>query len=465
MGTKNRIIIDTDPGVDDILALLLAFCSQKNELQEDELEILLISVTFGNVEVLNCLRNVVSLFHVIEKELEWRKKTGHPEGLEALKRFRPRVALGADEPLADQILMADYFHGVDGLGGIHSSHPHLTPAETWRDLFTTTSASGSPEEKLAVNELQHGDTLFTPVQTSADKEILRLLAENDPDTITIIALGPLTNLARAAATAPETFLRAKEVVVMGGAISTPGNITPVSEFNLHADSIASARLLALTSPTPSSTLPPPPPAPASSPTPPPPPPFLAPYPEPLSRQLRLTLLPLDITNAHVLRRGQVEARLRARAEQGSPLAEWVGAFLGSTLDKVERLRGAVMGEEEEEDGKGGRGGTGEVALSLHDPLCVWYALTKQRVGKDGWSGVEGEDVRVETSGQWTRGMCVVDRRDRKKKVEKGDGEDVGGDHGGWLDGRKGNRVRRMMRSGEERSFGETLLDTIFGKDH
>jgi hypothetical protein len=90
--------------VDDILAMLFAFSASP-----EELEVLLISVTYGNIDVQNCLRNVISLFHHVEMEIVWRQKHGRTLGFESLRKSNPIVAIGAEHPLADQMLMADFF--------------------------------------------------------------------------------------------------------------------------------------------------------------------------------------------------------------------------------------------------------------------------------------------------------------------------------------------------------------------
>ncbi|KAK2775107.1 hypothetical protein FQN53_003322 [Emmonsiellopsis sp. PD_33] len=428
MAPLSRVIIDTDPGIDDILALLLALSSRS-----DEIEVQLISLTFGNIDVRSCLRNVVSMFHIIEQELKWRRENGKPEGFDALKAFKPTVAVGADRPLDDELMMADYFHGRDGLGDIHYSHPHLTPKQAWESLFSLTGNGTAEAEVESALDGHHSS--FVASKKPAYQEILRVLKENEPDTITIIAVGPLTNLALAAAEDPETFLRAKEVVVMGGTVNLPGNVTPVAEFNTYADASAAARVYALTSPRPQSTLPPLNP---SAPKP------LPAYPPTLSKQLTLKLFPLDITHPHDITRGQFRAKTAPIAAAGSPLAEWLSIILSHSFATLDALHPGHDGD--------------KAALSLHDPLCVWYALTRE---SPRWTLSAGspEDIRVDTTGQWTKGMSVVDRRNRKRRD---DDAVSASDHGHWLSNLAGNRVQRMEGSPGTEVFGGWLLDRIFG---
>ena len=84
------------------------------------------TVTQRSIHVLtdkphSCLRNVVSMFHVIEKEMEWRRQHGQPEGFETMKEFKPIVAIGAEQPLEDQRMMADYYRIVAFLSLLTSS--------------------------------------------------------------------------------------------------------------------------------------------------------------------------------------------------------------------------------------------------------------------------------------------------------------------------------------------------------
>ncbi|KAF1964927.1 nucleoside hydrolase [Bimuria novae-zelandiae CBS 107.79] len=416
----NRIIIDTDPGVDDVLAMLLALSAKK-----EELEVVMLSLTFGNVEVQNCLRNVVTLFHYIEKEMAWRRENGREEGFEALVARKPIVAVGAEEPLAEHMMVADFFHGVDGLGGIHHSHPHMSPAETWKSLFKPTPEPLNAEEAAELEKVKQAHSLFTPSLKPAHEEMLKLLRDNEPDTITIVAIGPLTNLAIAAATDPEAFLRVKEVVVMGGAVNWPGN--PPNLALLSSPALTSLPI------TPFSLTKQPP----------------TPLRHALNHRNQMTpvkLFPLDITEQHLLPRTLFNSYITSPSLTSSPLKSWVELFLLSTFRKIASLDTHLNPE--------------TIGLQLHDPLPIWYALCAR---DPKWDFVT-EDLRVETSGQWTRGCCVVDRRGRevKKGLEGPLEEDVVGDAGGWRDERRGNRVERCVGSPGEEEFAGVLLRRVFG---
>ncbi|KAI0025520.1 nucleoside hydrolase [Xylariomycetidae sp. FL0641] len=416
-----KIIIDTDPGGDDVLAILLALASSP-----EELEVKLISVTYGNVPLDACLRNVVGLFNVLEQEMEWRKQQGKPLGYEALRTYKPIVAVGPEHALEDEILMADNFHGADGLHGVHEAHPHLSPADTWKALFK--DGLPSPAEQPSYCKY------FTPSKTPSHKEILRILKEEPEGTVSICAIGPLTNLALAASEDPETFLRVKEVAVMGGAVDCPGNVTPFAEFNTYADAVATARVFALTSPTPASTMPP---IPANKST-------LPAYPEKLSKPLRISLFPLDITTPHLLNMGFFVDKIETQLAGASPLGTWVNTFMSGIFRQII----SILGDKE------------EPGLSLHDPVTVWYMLTGSN---PGWKAAAGapEDIRIETSGQWTHGMHVTDRRGRAR-ADGNPLEEIPGDEDGWQSAKRGNRVYRYVSSPGQDAFATMLMERLFG---
>lgn len=455
MSPRNRVIIDTDPGTDDILALLLALSASSSEL-----EVILISVVAGNVPVQACLRNVVALLHILEHEVSWRKAHGLQPGYEGITKFKPIVAVGAAEPLhetartdvdepASKSQNADYFHGADGLGGSIETHPQFNPPDVWEHLFQPSNSDSSAGEteltRTASRELPNDDLIkplsnFTPSTRPAYEEILHILRTNPPDTITLISIGPLTNVALAAAADAPTFLRCKSLISMGGTIDPcMGNVTPNAEFNVWADPHAAARVYALTSPDPATTMPIIHESFAGK--------RLPDYPARLPRQLPLTLFALDITEKHILTRALFRRKAAPLAAKGSPLAQWMTAFLEPMLAKMEALHHGHEGD--------------DAALALHDPLCVYYLLTAQEgrwtPSKEG--GWEGEDIRVETQGQWTRGMTVSDRRPRRRRNSNGE---VPHDKGNWLGRDAGNRVVRMLGSPGVQGAGEWMLDRILG---
>lgn len=174
------VVIDTDPGVDDALALLLAAASP-------ELEVLAITTVAGNVSLDRATDNARRIAGVA-----W-------EGREPPTIYRGRV--GGDET-------AEEVHGIDGLGG----------------AATLTDAEGQPLYPASV-PLASGDAVTA---------LIALIADH-PGEITLITLGPLTNLAEAIREAPRAMAQVREVVIMGGVFREAGNTTAVAEFNIHVD--------------------------------------------------------------------------------------------------------------------------------------------------------------------------------------------------------------------------------------
>src|SRR5271170_2906511 len=173
---------------------------------------------------------------------------------------------------------------------------------------------------------------FIPSPHPAHIEILSMLKQEPVDTVSIVAVGPLTNVARAAVEDPETFSRGaypfpekgyaetevRELVIMGGTLILPGNVTPtgggpppdpklkIKEFNISTDPEAASILFSLTS--------------IHSKTHPTAPRF--------TRPLKLTLLPLDATHLHGLTETLYQKASSPAVKSGSPL----GMFLHAILD-------------------------------------------------------------------------------------------------------------------------------------
>jgi purine nucleosidase len=169
----HRVILDTDPGIDDALAFFLGFASPEIRFEA-------ITTVSGNVHVDMTSTNALSLLEI----------AGHPE---------IPVARGSADPLIRPFVNADKVHGSNGVG------EYLFP----------------PRQT-------------TVVQQPASAVIADIIMKN-PGEITLVAVGPLTNLALALRQEPRIAQTVREVVIMGGALKVPGNITPAAEFNIFAD--------------------------------------------------------------------------------------------------------------------------------------------------------------------------------------------------------------------------------------
>jgi len=182
------VIIDTDPGIDDALALLLAFGSP-------ELAPVCITSVSGNVDVDTATQNILRILAHIGPDPA------------------PEIARGAEAPLEKEPEHATFLHGADGLGGAAGELP-----DPRRDDAPKLSG-----EHAADHILHH-------IEQASEPPVL-------------VALGPLTNIALAAQKAPRTLQRLERLVIMGGAITESGNVTPAAEFNFYVDPLAASTVL------------------------------------------------------------------------------------------------------------------------------------------------------------------------------------------------------------------------------
>jgi purine nucleosidase len=174
MSDKRRIIIDTDPGQDDAVAILLA-------LGSPELEVVGITAVAGNVPLKLTEKNARKICEL----------AGRPD---------IKVYAGAIRPLMRNLVTAEEVHGKTGLNG-----PEL------------------PEPNMKLQDEHAVDF------------IVRTLMEEESGTITLCPLGPLTNIALALIREPKIAPRIKEIVLMGGGFFEGGNVTPAAEFNIYVD--------------------------------------------------------------------------------------------------------------------------------------------------------------------------------------------------------------------------------------
>ena len=169
------IIVDCDPGQDDAVALLLALASPK------ELNLLAITTVAGNVRLDMTQRNARLICDMLGK-------TSVP------------VYAGCERPLFRELVTAEEYHGINGLNGIDIYEPKM------------------------------------PLQKEHAVSFLVLTLEQAEDnSITLVCIAPLTNIAMVLIQAPHLATKIKEIVIMGGSVKEAGNVTASAEFNFYVD--------------------------------------------------------------------------------------------------------------------------------------------------------------------------------------------------------------------------------------
>lgn len=170
-----KVIIDCDPGIDDAVALMVA-------LFNSDLDVVAVTSTAGNVPADQAGRNLQGLIERLDPPR------------------RPRIGVGSGPTSAPPVDGTD-LNGADGLANLQ--------------LVVSSLHQRHPAEKLICDEIRAA-----------------------PEEVTLVALGPLTNIARALQRDPMIAAQIGRIVIMGGAINCVGNVTPAAEFNFHFDAMA-----------------------------------------------------------------------------------------------------------------------------------------------------------------------------------------------------------------------------------
>lgn len=282
-GATLSLVMDVDTGIDDALALALA-------LRSPGVEVVAISTVAGNIGAEQAATNTLKV-------------------LDALGVAVP-VAVGLRGPLLRPFRAAPAVHGSDGMGDAGLPDP-----------------TGAPTGEHGVDQL------------------IRVARER-PGELTLFTSGPLSNVAAALMKEPELPRLYKRMVMMGGAVGVPGNVSPVAEANIRNDPEAAQRVLE-------------------------------------AEWSSLTMVGLDVTMTTRLTISDLE-RLRASS---APAARLVAAITPFYVRRYEQLLGTGAG------------------CALHDPLALGIALDPSLV-----TAMAHLDVQVETVSPLTLGMTVADRR-------------------------------------------------------
>ncbi|MER5171505.1 MULTISPECIES: nucleoside hydrolase [Thioclava] len=247
-----KIIIDTDPGQDDAVAILLALASP-------ELELLGITCVAGNVPLDLTVSNARKIC-----ELAGRRDV--------------RIFAGCDRPMSRALVTAEHVHGKTGLDGIVL-----------------------PEPTMPVQEQHAVDFIIETLRAAGDR------------SITLVPIGPLTNIATVLHRAPELAAKIEEIVLMGGAYFEVGNITPTAEFNIYVDPEA-AKIV-------------------------------------LDAGVKVTMMPLDVTHKAMTSAAWVQQMRDLGTPLGEAVASWTDFFERFDMEKY---------------GSGG--------APLHDPCTIGYLI-------------------------------------------------------------------------------------------